>query len=267
MNVKYNFCNNCGKSGHTFQQCVQPIMSNGIIACRKNKFDKWEFLTICRKNTLGYIDFIRGKWPLYTKSYIQDLINEMTISEKQNLLEKSFNDLWMNLWGEYVGLQYRGEEKSSKDKFAQIKKGIVISNDERYDLQSLIKASNTDWKDPEWGFPKGRRNYGENDLNCGLREWEEETGICKHDLIIIKNILPYNEVFIGSNYKSYLHRYFLALVKNPYIELDNYQTSEVSDMRWLTWEECQLKFRPYNPEKSELIKNINKVLNKYSLIS
>ena len=49
--------------------------------------------------------------------------------------------------------------------------------------------------------------------------------------------------------------------------LDNYQTTEVSDMQWLTWEECQLKFRPYNPEKSELINNINKVLNKYSLIS
>ena len=98
MNVKYNFCNNCGKSGHTFQKCVQPIMSNGIIACQKNKSDKWEFLTICRKNTLGYIDFIRGKWPLYNKSYIQDLINEMTLDEKQNLMDKSFNDLWVNLW-------------------------------------------------------------------------------------------------------------------------------------------------------------------------
>ena len=267
MNTKYNFCNNCGKNGHTFQQCIQPIMSNGIIACRKNKLDEWEFLTICRKNTLGYIDFIRGKWPLYNKRYIQDLINEMTIEEKNNIIKKTFDELWTNLWGEYIGLQYRGEEKSSKDKFIQIKKGIVISNDEKYDLVSLIHSSNTCWEEPEWGFPKGRRNYGENDLNCGFREWEEETGISKHELVIIKNIQPYNEVFIGSNYKSYLHRYFLALVKNPDIMLDNYQVTEVSDMKWLTWEECQNKFRPYNPEKSELIKNINKVLNKYSLIS
>jgi 8-oxo-dGTP pyrophosphatase MutT (NUDIX family) len=242
-------------------------MSNGIIACKKNKLDKWEFLTICRKNTLGYIDFIRGKWPLYNKRYIQDLINEMTIEEKNNIIEKTFDELWTNLWGEYIGLQYRGEEKSSKDKFIQIKKGIVISNDEKYDLVSLIHSSNTCWEEPEWGFPKGRRNYGENDLNCGFREWEEETGISKHELVIIKNIQPYNEVFIGSNYKSYLHRYFIALVKNPDIMLDNYQVTEVSDMKWLTWEECQNKFRPYNLEKSELIKNINKVLNKYSLIS
>ena len=38
-------------------------------------------------------------------------------------------------------MQYRGEEKSSKDKFIQIKKGIVISKEEKYDLTTLIKAS------------------------------------------------------------------------------------------------------------------------------
>ena len=161
----YQFCNNCGKSGHIFQQCLQPIISNGIIACRKNGLGKWEFLTICRKNTLGYIDFLRGKYPLYNKDYIQDLINEMTLTEKENILNKTFAELWSNLWGDYVGLQYRGEEKNSKDKFLQIKKGIVISNNEAYDLSIIVRESNTTWEEPEWGFPKGRRNYGENDIN------------------------------------------------------------------------------------------------------
>ena len=252
MNTKYQFCNNCGKNGHIFQHCLQPIISNGIITCRKNRNEKWEFLTICRKNTLGYIDFLRGKYPLYNSCYIQDLINEMTIKEKQYLLTKSFTELWTDLWGDYVGLQYRGEEKSSKDKFIQIKKGIVISKEEKYDLNTLIKSSETDWKEPEWGFPKGRRNYGENDIGCGLREWEEETGISKHELLLIKNIIPFNEVFIGSNYKSYLHRYFLALIKNPNVDINKYQTTEVSNMEWLTYEECEKKFRPYNPEKNEI---------------
>jgi len=38
-------------------------------------------------------------------------------------------------------------------------------------------------------------------------------------------------------------------------------------MKWLTIDECLNLIRPYNLEKIELIKNINKVLNKYSLIS
>ena len=267
-NTKFHFCNNCGKNGHSFQQCVQPIISNGIIATRhNNNKNKWEFLIICRKNTLGYIDFLRGKYPLYNKEYIAELINEMTVYEKSNLLTKNFEELWLNLWGDYVGLQYRGEEKSSKDKFTQIKKGIVISNDERYDLQSLIDASNTEWSEPEWGFPKGRRNYGENDLTCGLREWEEETGIDKKYLDIVKNIIPFNEVFVGSNYKSYLHKYFLGIIKNGEIDLSRYQNSEVSNMTWASLDECEAKFRPYNREKYEIVKNINNILDKYSLIS
>ena len=31
MKNNYIFCNNCGKSGHLFQQCKQPITSIGII--------------------------------------------------------------------------------------------------------------------------------------------------------------------------------------------------------------------------------------------
>ena len=40
MKSGYQFCNNCGKNGHIFQQCIHPIISNGIIACRKNRLEK-----------------------------------------------------------------------------------------------------------------------------------------------------------------------------------------------------------------------------------
>jgi len=38
-------------------------------------------------------------------------------------------------------------------------------------------------------------------------------------------------------------------------------------MKWLTFNDCLEKIRPYNLERIELINNINKVLHKYSLIS
>ena len=62
------------------------------------------------------------------------------------------------------------------------------------------------WDEPEWGFPKGRRNYKEKDLECALREFEEETGIQKSSLTIIKNLNPFEEIFTGSNLKSYKHK-------------------------------------------------------------
>ena len=140
----YQFCNNCGKQGHLYNQCKKPIISSGIIAFRNNEnMDGYEYLMICRKDSLGYIDFLRGKYPLYDKDYILTLINEMTISEKENLLKCEFSDLWRNLWGDFVGLQYRGEERSAKDKFLQIIRGIKVCDTEGYNLESLVKESKT----------------------------------------------------------------------------------------------------------------------------
>ena len=119
----------------------------------------------------------------------------------------------------------------------------------------------------QWGFPKGRRNYQENDINCGLREFEEETGYSKKSIHIIKNLTPYEEIFVGSNFKSYKHIYFIGFMKNPNQPKLDFQISEVSQLKWFTLDECLTKIRPYNLERIRLIKNVNKVLHKYILIS
>ena len=264
----YQFCNNCGKQGHLYNQCKNPIISSGIVAFRKSTDTKTlEYLMICRKDSLGYIDFLRGKYPLYNKDYILTLINEMTIKEKRNLLITEFSELWRSLWGDFVGLQYRGEERSAKDKFLQIKRGIKICDTEGYNLESLVAESDTSWGTPEWGFPKGRRNYQENDLTCGLREFEEETGYDKQSVSIIKNLLPFEETFVGSNLKSYKHIYFLGCIESNTDILETYQKSEVSEMKWFSLDECKQYIRDYNIEKIDMICKINSLLEKYKLIT
>jgi|UniRef100_A0A6C0BZ18 8-oxo-dGTP pyrophosphatase MutT (NUDIX family) len=265
-NSTYNFCNNCGKAGHTFSQCRKPIISIGVIATHYDQSNKkYKYLLICRKDSLGYIDFLRGKYPLYNKIYIQRLIDEMTILEKKNILIKSFDELWHELWGDFVGLQYRGEEHSAKEKFIQIKRGIKNEKSE-YTLESIVKNSKTNWEKPEWGFPKGRRNQNESDKSAALREFEEETGYSKDKLDGIKNIMPFEEIFTGSNLKSYKHIYYLMYMKGERINAD-FQKSEVSEVKWCSLEESMGQIRPYNLEKKEIINNIDKILNKYSLIS
>lgn len=136
----YTFCNNCGKHGHLFHQCKNPITSSGIIVY--NNANVLKFLMICRKDTLGYVDFIRGKYHLYNKRYIINIINEMTLLEKKNILEKEFDDLWHDLWGDYIGIQYKSEYKISKEKFNMLKLGIKLKTCE-YNLDSLINESTT----------------------------------------------------------------------------------------------------------------------------
>ncbi len=265
MKNNYIFCNNCGKSGHLFQQCKQPITSIGIITInpKKTSDEENKFLLIRRKDTLGYVDFIRGKYKLYNINHIISLINEMTICEKNKILSSNFNDLWNDLWGEEIGIQYRNEETESSKKFTQLKEGYY-NNNELINIDTLISRSTSNWTEPEWGFPKGRRNYQENDLDCAIREWEEETGYNRNQIKLINNLLPYEEIFIGSNFKSYKHKYFLAIFKDNIQNVDHpYHDSEISKVLWSTYEDSLRMFRYYNLEKKNILEKVYKVLNEY----
>jgi len=222
---------------------------------------------ICRKDTLGYVDFIRGKYPPNDKAYLLNIFSEMTVAEKESLLVKDFSDMWQSLWGRDVGIQYRGEEKASKQKFEKLRDGMSMG-DSDCSIGGLIKESGEGWSDPEWGFPKGRRNYHEKDLLCGLREFEEETGFSRNDVTIIQNVQPVEETFTGSNFKSYRHKYFLGCMRNDVPILhEQYESSEVSQMKWGTYEECMNYIRPYNVEKKKALSSIQHVLSRYTLYS
>lgn len=265
---KNNICNNCGKQGHQFHQCKLPITSHGIIAFRSSEIGI-QYLMIRRKNSFGYIDFIRGKYIQNNLEHLQIMFNEMSLDEKEQIKQHNFETLWKMMWGiQDLGhqTQYKYEELASQKKFESLKTGLPIGVDgEIITLNNLIDNSTTIWKETEWEFPKGRRNFQEKDLDCALREFEEETGISKKSLKIIENLLPFEEMFLGSNHKSYKHKYFLGYTEHINDNLDNYQQTEVSKIEWKTLEECLESIRPYNLEKKQLIININKVLQEYRL--
>jgi 8-oxo-dGTP pyrophosphatase MutT (NUDIX family) len=188
------------------------------------------------------------------------------MKEKEQIITLTFEQLWSDMWSETVNLQYKNEELISSKKMESIMNGILI-NGEKINLKNIVDNSPTNWLETEWEFPKGRRNNKEKDLECALREFEEETGINSSKLIIVENILPFEEIFIGTNHKSYKNKYFLAYMNETDDILNSFQTTEVSKIEWKTIDECLESIRPYNLEKKELIKNINKVLQEYRLYS
>tara|TARA_B100000424_G_C22894286_1_gene475681 strand:+ start:470 stop:1270 length:801 start_codon:yes stop_codon:yes gene_type:complete len=262
-NKKNTFCNNCGKLGHLFHQCKIPITSIGVIAIRKNN-NNTEILLIRRKDSLSFVDFMRGKYNLENKHYLINLFDKMTIIERDFILNSEFDKLWSYLWGTNVTNQYKNEEKLSKYKFKQLKSGIKINND-FYNLEDIINSCVENYLEPEWGFPKGRRNYQERDMTCGLREFEEETGYNKHELINITNILPLEEIFTGSNYKSYKHKYFLGYINNTKEPKKEFQLFEISKIEWVNINDAEKYIRNYNIEKKKILIELNKLLKSYKL--
>ena len=264
------FCNNCGKPGHAFHHCKLPITSLGIIVFRVCPTDanRREYLMICRKDSLGYIDFMRGKYTLQNKEAILNMMKQMTVSEKEKLREKTFPALWKDVWGSEIDAsQYRHEETSAKDKFASLKSGVIAKSD-YYTLLSILDESNKygQWVEPEWGFPKGRRDNLERDFECALREFREETGYSDHTLRPIQNMMPVEETFMGSNYKTYKHKYFVMAMDyhNSEVEPHQFDGGEVSQMEWKSYEECMACIRPYNLEKKNAIMHVEMSLSKFN---
>ena len=256
------FCNNCGNNGHLFYQCKKPITSIGILLFTiENNIIK--YLCIRRKDSLGYVDFMRGKYNIYNKHHLLNILNEMTTYEKENLVNNDFQTLWINLWGTKEDVN--NEYVLSYEKFITLKKGILLEKDS-YNLESLLKQCDSKWKEPEWGFPKGRRNYREKDLETAIRETNEETGYKTSDIDLIENLYPFEEIFTGSNFKSYKHKYYLGYISyEKTLKNNNFQKNEISKMEWKNFEQTLNCIRPYNIEKKEILKKCNRFLKQYKL--
>jgi len=246
-----------------------PITSVGFIVFRKRKeTNEYEYLLIRRKDSLGYVDFIRGNYTFTQKQHLLNLVEEMTLQEREYLLDtrNTFHDIWKSMWG---GLNYynnRHEELNAKKKFDALREKGVVIHEELVTLESLMNEVTTCWSEPEWGFPKGRRNYQERDLMCGFREFEEETGFQRDDLNVMSNIIPFEEYYTGSNYKTYKNRYFVALYENTSDETTSFQKTEVSKMRWSTYSEALQRIRPYSEERLIILKRIHTMLSTFPIV-
>jgi len=219
---------------------------------------------IQRKDTLGFVEFLRGKYNLENVKYIYKIFEIMTKKERNFIEKNDFDTIWNSLWMNKNIKQYRNEYDNSKKKFNKLKDGIELDDKSILNLHKLNCETPCFWDTPEWGFPKGRRNLRETDLECAHREFQEETAFKKQDYKFL-NIKPIDEVFLGSNNIRYKHVYFIgmSMIDTDEIHINNnnvLQLMEISNLGWFTYEECMHKIRPYNLEKKEALKKANEII-------
>lgn len=280
-------CMNCGKLGHQSKYCIEPILSYGIICFNLNSdigitnktienyfynkfidlsefnysnlnninlipyfYNKVKVLMIRRKNSLNYIEFIRGKYNVLDKKQLYNLFKLMTKDENIKIRNSSFDILWEDLWKETAkSKMYHKEYNLSKLKFEELK----VNN--FYNLLNDDNLSN--YTEPEWGFPKGRRNFLEKNLNCAIREFQEETNISLNNLHLLERLNCIDEEYIGTNLINYKHVYYMASSESE-LEVNininnNNQTYEIGDISWFTIPEAIEKMRPYYEKRIKMI--------------
>jgi 8-oxo-dGTP pyrophosphatase MutT (NUDIX family) len=275
-------CTNCSLTGHQSKQCPQPITSYGVIVFRikgpwnqadelvsgaltglENVLSNIEYLLIQRRDTIAFIELMRGKYRVIDKEYIQQLIGSMTKEEHTKLISQSFYNLLERLWGptKEGSHAYKNEKEQAKQKFESITEV----------LEECIKECQTPWTSTEWGFPKGRRDIGESEYACAMRELWEETNIYEKDIYPIRNMDPIREIFYGTNGVQYCHKYYIAYapagigeetIENAALT-NEHITREVGQVKWFSLNDAIQHIRPENTEKRQLLLRIHQILQKY----
>jgi 8-oxo-dGTP pyrophosphatase MutT (NUDIX family) len=228
-----------------------------------------EILLIQRRDSLGYVDLLRGKYSIHDVEYIKKQIHGMTDEERDKIVNKDFDELWTEMWGsESADVQYKKDKENSKNKLMALRDGITLDiSGNRATLADFVAECSVHWTTPEWGFPKGRRDGGETDLDCALREMKEETGLSLEDIHIIHNLEPLNETFYGSNRVHYCHKYFVIYVPDgnqvKYDSKNPHMKREIGNLGWFSLQNAYNQIRSENVEKKEVLQRLGLLLRNY----
>lgn len=280
-------CTNCGRTGHEYKDCKDPITSWGVILVdlggnytikhsltdfsqyKSNVIPKTvmdivkisdfmnsiRFLLVQRKHSLGFIEFVRGRYKPDNVDGINFLFQQMTDEEITNIGKSTFDDLWNEMWShdEFKINLHKKEYIMSKEKFDMLKDNKNVE----LPLEFYVTNVKPSYKTYEWGFPKGRRNRNESGPDCALREFCEETGINKDDIKIITEIIPIEEKLTGTNGIKYKHIYMIAELKNPIlpkIDKENKtQSKEIGDIGFFKYTDALSIIRDYHIEKRSIL--------------
>jgi 8-oxo-dGTP pyrophosphatase MutT (NUDIX family) len=217
-----------------------------------------KFLMIRRKHSLGYIEFIRGRYNVENVDGIIFLFRQMTTEEIKWVSIRTFEELWNDLWLCNKNKNtYQTEFVLSKNKFDKLKN---MDDENLLSLDFYVKNVKPTWSSPEWGFPKGRRHLHETDLTCALREFQEESGFRDGEYIVLDKLEPLHENLIGTNGIHYKHIYYSTISltdRTPEISSDiPNQHDEIGDIGWFTYDQAIELIRPHHLDRKKILTQI-----------
>ncbi len=258
-------------------------ISHGVAVCKydTSKHGKKEvkILMVKRRYTYAYFSFVFGHYKKYNKKRIQHLFDNMAFGEKIDILSMNFSNIWYRIW--------LCEPEKNYDKYKQnvatemqmknltyyfrkkAKFESVFMRDGGKLLRRLINNS-TNSSTP-WEIPKGKADTSELDLNCGMRELEEEAGVSPDKYTILWDVKP-----IMSSHKDdnivYRSNYYVAYFNNtnnsnwePKVKFTSaQQLAEVEQVQWVSSDE--LKFLNLNENSKKRLTNLhNSIAAKFKI--
>ena len=219
---------------------------------------------IRRKDSLAYIEFLRGKYDIENVNYLQKLLNGCSLDEREKIRVSTFDELWCNLWFSNNAHKKQTDRMIKEYHKSKVSFGVL----QQKTLPALLLSCTVCYETPEWEFPKGRRNSQETNMKCAVREFEEETDVSSKEYTLLDNMVPISEEYIGSNGVKYKHIYYMAFYKGVSdlaINDTKYeQYSEIGDIGWFTIDECSQKIRKEQSTKHTILLQVEEFIGRWN---
>lgn len=253
--------NVCGEDGfikpNIFWDCSECKKCSVVSKIHPTTTD-YSVLVMQKRNSHAFYDIVTGR--IFVSTNLQQVVDELTCTEKMRIKRWDFDKLWCSLWT-YTSVKRHGSPEDkllARDRFLKMRETYL----------QHIELSKTHYPLSEFGFPKGRKNGHESNLQCAIREFCEETGYDGNKILIPDQTFRITEEFVGSDGLKYMHSYYVGEIMSPEaipkIRRDN---SEVRNLGWLPIEQLQNVFRPYEKTKFEVIAElVNLVENEKSFV-
>ena len=291
-------CLNCGKDGHKSSKCNDAIKSYGIIAFKRKRMkgdnhlipldikeyihdvvyggppglghlscddeDGLFFLLVQRRDSIAYVDIMRGNYRNNTSRILDTYFQEMIPSEKLRLKTKTFKENSDTLWVNKYSTKKQPSHFKSDHEIAEKKFNAI-------DIDTLLDNNKSKYWHTSFGFPKGRkRNIYESDIDCAVREFCEESGY-NHESIHVDENFFVTEKFIGSDGIVYEQKYWIAECMSddvPHMDpTNNEQVGEIGSVGWFNVSEADKLFYDDHHEKRRVLIDTNNELMRRSYLN
>lgn len=162
-------------------------------------------------------------------------------------MRDGYEDVFTNLWSMITYNRIDHKEVS----FALAK---FLRN--RQIIQTRINAVQSVYPDGIWFFPKGRKERKENDLECALREVQEETTLNTRNI----QVLPIG-IQTDTYNSQWNSKYFVGVVNQIYAQDKSISSCEIERIEWLNIEDTQQRISNDMTGIRNIVRNIDYQVN------
>ena len=217
-----------------------------------------ETLLVCRMHSIAMCELIYGQGLRLVPEVLRAICANITGDERRVLLTTDIADVLEDLFPPHTRgapptrrqrRRVRWRRRCVEQRFRAIRGSRS--------LRRAVDEAPLRWDQPEWEFAKGRKeSKAETDLECAVREFVEETGYDRSDIVLHDPArVQFHERYVGSNGVAYHHTYYVAFMRDSakapaYDPATNVShCHEVSAVRWFPVQLALERIRATQAEK------------------